>query len=546
MIKFKSQFFYLIMLTVLLACSPKTQSFRGSGLAVASNSYDSNNVDDNSDPSSSPSASSSASPDPSEIPDPIPGDDDPDPDDGDDDDNQNVDVMCPAGQFLVGIQNNEPICQNISLICPAGKYLYGIDANLNPICADKALRYVSVATGRNTTCFVGASDDLDNGVFCVGLKSRGQVGDASVKPTYTQAFKQVIKSGANGEHLTGVTKLSGSGDQFCALDKNGEVFCWGRNNQGQLGLGHKTNTTIATKVILGASAIDVSVGFFHSCAVLNTGKGMCWGYNGKNTNKPKGDGRLGDTEVTSVNSTLPLEVKAISGKLKKIFTSYDSTCAMREDNTVGCWGVNRFGVFGNGNTTSSKTAVDVKLSNIDKVVIGTDRTTDSANYAHACYITTDKKLYCTGYNNASGYSVLGIGKGSGQYKSTPVQGLKDENNDGVNEGPLEDVVAVAVGGFRTCAVQSTGKVWCTGSNSHGQLGNGTTKASFFFIPVKNVAGDGVFADAGSSIAASDISYGHTCFVTKSGKALCQGYNYYGQLGNGTRNASTKPVSIVGQ
>ena len=73
----------------------------------------------------------------------------------------------------------------------------------------------------------------------------------------------------------------------CALLDNGTVKCWGNNDYGQLGLGDRTargsgsgdmGTGLAA-VDLGASAIEISSGFQHSCALLVNGKVKCWGFN---------------------------------------------------------------------------------------------------------------------------------------------------------------------------------------------------------------------------------------------------------------------------
>ncbi|MEM6928554.1 MAG: CARDB domain-containing protein, partial [Myxococcota bacterium] len=69
----------------------------------------------------------------------------------------------------------------------------------------------------------------------------------------------------------------------CAVLDDGAVRCWGRNQSGQLGQGHVDdlgdNETLDTvpDIVLGAAAIDVAAGVYHSCALLDTGAVRCWG-----------------------------------------------------------------------------------------------------------------------------------------------------------------------------------------------------------------------------------------------------------------------------
>ena len=60
-----------------------------------------------------------------------------------------------------------------------------------------------------------------------------------------------------------------------------QIHCWGYNGYGQLGDGTNTNSNIPVTVSLpaGRTATALALGGFHSCAILNDGSVMCWGYN---------------------------------------------------------------------------------------------------------------------------------------------------------------------------------------------------------------------------------------------------------------------------
>jgi alpha-tubulin suppressor-like RCC1 family protein/Tfp pilus assembly protein PilE len=99
----------------------------------------------------------------------------------------------------------------------------------------------------------------------------------------------------------------------------------------------------------------------------------------------------------------------------------------------------------------------------------------------------------------------------------------------------------ASGAENSCAVTTTGRVNCWGANVHGQLGDGTTTESTTPVSVRAVSGPGYLTGV-SSVNVGKLS---ACALTTEGAVKCWGWNGNGQLGNGTKTSSSRPVDVAG-
>lgn len=152
---------------------------------------------------------------------------------------------------------------------------------------------------------------------------------------------------------------SSEADHTCANNSAGRVTCWGRSDDGQLGLGDTANRgdgagemgSSLTAVSLGTNrkAIAISGGSRHSCAILDNGAVKCWGRNdsgqlGLGDTDSRGDelGEMGDA-LGAVNLGTGRKAKALTGG-----TSH--TCAILDNDSVKCWGLNTAGQLGLGDT----------------------------------------------------------------------------------------------------------------------------------------------------------------------------------------------------
>jgi alpha-tubulin suppressor-like RCC1 family protein len=257
-----------------------------------------------------------------------------------------------------------------------------------------------------------------------------------------------------------------------------------------------------------------------SCAPLTDGTIQCWGYNGS--------GNLGDgSTLNSLTAVTPYN-NITNNPATQVSVGLYTTCAVFHDGTAECWG-NDGGnpaapLLGNGTTTFSLSIVAV--TGIDAAH---PATAIAVGNAATCVLMADTTVQCWGSNS---HGELGTGASGPQtcnlqWCSTvpvPVPGLSGVTM--VSVGGLADVV---------CAVKNDGSVWCWGSNSFSQLGNGST-ASYVTSPVQ-IGGI-------TTAAAVSVGYSSVCALLKDGTVQCWGNNTDGQMGNGTAgNAQTSPVTV---
>ncbi len=276
--------------------------------------------------------------------------------------------------------------------------------------------------------------------------------------------------------------------------------CWGNNLDGQLGNGTTTITSSPTRVSGTQVLQSVRAGRFHSCGRTSTNVAYCWGYNG--------DGELGDNSTTSRSTPVPVA----GGQLfQYVEPGAFFTCGLTTGGSAYCWGDNFYGQLGNGNNSPSSLPVAVSAPIFVWLTVGDN---------HACGATSGGAVYCWG-DNSSGQ--LGNG-GSPTTSSTPVL---------VSGGLI--LQGVLAGDNHTCARTNPGNAaYCWGSNSDGQLGDGSFTDRTTPVPVQGAFAFTALAGGGY----------HTCGLV-SGTAYCWGDNFDGQLGDGTTALRTFPTLVSG-
>jgi alpha-tubulin suppressor-like RCC1 family protein len=302
-----------------------------------------------------------------------------------------------------------------------------------------------------------------------------------------------------------------AGDTFtCALtEPNQRLFCWGRNTNGELGLGEDLDPVWApTEVVPGGVWAAFSAGSHHACG-LQSGSLWCWGANWY--------GQVGNGTSTGP-VYLPVEIEhPEGGGWTAVAAGGEHTCAIDGTSRLWCWGRNDTGQLGVGDTepTHNSPAEVPDLNGWLSVSLGR---------AFSCGVRLDdiRQLLCWGDNQ------LGqVGIGATEPMFTTPQGVD-----------TEDWRFVAAGRAHACARRDAGELFCWGTNANRQLARDPAVLEFSRVPVPVEGGFGRV----DAVSAGDM---HSCVVGSAlDKLWCWGRSGHGQLGTGTYGDRTSPTAVV--
>jgi alpha-tubulin suppressor-like RCC1 family protein len=206
----------------------------------------------------------------------------------------------------------------------------------------------SVALGSYHTCAI----KQDGSLWCWGYNGYGQLGDGTFVQKSTP-YPVITPAGA--------LSISVGGSHSCAIKTDGSLWCWGFNSSGRLGNGESVGSSYLPSQVLPPMLSDVSfvsLGGEHSCAVKIDGSLWCWGRNNY--------GQLGDGTYTNRNT--PFQI--ISSGVSSVALGGDHTCAVKTDGSLWCWGRNNYGQLGDGTYTNRNTPVQIMSSGVSSVALG--------------------------------------------------------------------------------------------------------------------------------------------------------------------------------
>ncbi len=295
-------------------------------------------------------------------------------------------------------------------------------------------------------------------------------------------------------------KITGGMYHFLALDKEGSLFAWGLNHNGQCGNGNTQNLLRPTQIMIGTTFKEIAAGTSNSLAIDKDGNLYIWGENGI--------GQLGNEEIEL--STIP--VKIMEGtKFTKVAAGGNHYLAIDELGKLYTWGENSKGQLGNG-TSNNVTTPSIIMS--DKTFKSI-----SAGFESSVAITTDGKLYVWGANEEGN-----LGDGSRENKNTPINIQAEVNFESVEH---------STGLNYFLAIDENGNIWGVGDNSQGQLGDGTLENK---TELTQITTDIVFTKVATG-------YNHTLALDENGNLYVCGSNLNGQLGDETGERKTRITKV---
>jgi alpha-tubulin suppressor-like RCC1 family protein len=194
--------------------------------------------------------------------------------------------------------------------------------------------YRQVAAGPDHVCAMAA----DFTAQCWGGNAAGQLGTGSAAgPDSCDGTPCSTVPVAVTGGLTFSTLTVGSGHS-CGLDTGGAAWCWGANDDGQLGDGTTVQRNAPVRVAGGLTFASLRAGYRHTCGITTGGAAYCWGDNAS--------GQLG---TGSVGGTRPVPTTVVGGHaFTFIDGGRDHTCAVDTDKRAYCWGSNSHGQLGIG------------------------------------------------------------------------------------------------------------------------------------------------------------------------------------------------------
>jgi alpha-tubulin suppressor-like RCC1 family protein len=333
--------------------------------------------------------------------------------------------------------------------------------------------------------------------YCWGYNADGQLGDndtSIANPTPVAVVGGLQFAALFVSKVEGVT---------CGVTAPGVAYCWGDNDDGQLGDGTRTQRLTPTPVAGGLTFKSFAVGTVHTCGLTMDGTAYCWGFSGLGA---FGDGSTGLRQQPTV--------AAPGMTFDSIVAGNDFTCGLTPLGAAYCWGRGTSGELGNGGVTSSATPVPVSG--------GIAFSGLTAGGSFVCGLDTGGKAYCWG---ADFFGSLGDGSSA--------------TEDGVTRRAAPVEVAGGLrfkslsAGYQTaCGVAASGAAYCWGYN-FGAIGDGTLDNRS--RPVL-VAGGLTFESISSGTAQS-------CGVTTDRVLYCWGNNSNGEVGDGTIAPHASPVPV---
>lgn len=298
----------------------------------------------------------------------------------------------------------------------------------------------------------------------------------------------------------------------CILARDRTVWCWGKNDQGQLGrdptstpsCGSSPCSHVPTKVEGLTNVARLALGDDFGCALDISGSIRCWGSNAK--------GQLGAPGFQSSFEPVPVIVNATD-----VTAAGAHACALTVDGFVDCWGENTCGMFDGDAGSVLEWPRRVRLPPMKQISVGPDA---------MCTTRVDGRVLCWGadHRGSLGHDVP---PNSGDCNGVPFDPVARSVQAVDSELPITLVSDVHVGSGFACARHTNGKVTCWGDNQRGALGQGLPDS----LPHPRAV------EVPAMLAERLEVSGQTACVVVADRVMCWGDGRFGQLASLEAEAS---------
>ncbi|MCK6546182.1 hypothetical protein L6R52_10060 [Myxococcota bacterium] len=425
------------------------------------------------------------------------------------------DGVCAAGQLEC--VDGRLVCEQTSAV--TAEVCNGLDDDCDGrvdedgVCGPGAPERVTFAT---STLYAACAIASDGTVSCAGDRISGLLGDGRTDGT-NQLTPVVVPD------VSGAVSIAGGSYHFCALLEDGRVTCWGLNTTGQCGAPGASVAQLPTIVAGLTDVVQIVAGVNRSCALTTDGSVFCWGSNVY--------GQLGND--SNVSTHVPQRVTNL-GRAYAITTGQNHTCAIVDGGTITCWGVNTVGQLGMGTVWDASSftqnhgkrtvTVSTAVGGVYAPLAGAVRISAAIDTTHA--LLADGTVWGWGQN---AYAMVGI-------SSAPAYVTRAHRVEG-----LDGVIGLGGGNSTACALLTDRTVRCWGTNTYGNLGDGSS--TFFDTAGATVRRTPVVVVGLTNVVQLKQGYsGHQMMALTDAGLYGWGRNVDGELAIGT-SANVVPTPV---
>ncbi len=305
-------------------------------------------------------------------------------------------------------------------------------------------------------------------------------------------------------------QVSVGDSRVCALVESGAGYCWGKAFDDAT-----RSDSVPTRYggDLLFRQLSSAQGIFgdYVCGLSTTGGTLC-----------QGTLLVGYDGGAVISNTLAPLAHDVS--LDTLATGSTHFCGLTGSGAAWCWGDFNAGMRGTGLPEGSNWSLEP-----NEVAGGITFTSIGAGVSHTCGSTAEGPVFCWG-------TAARLGAPSAELDTSSDNcGLSTQGGEPCAHAPVQTELAdparaLFVGPSGTCAVTTTGELWCWGH--------------LFGEETETVAPRQV--DVPAEVASVVLGSGHGCILTTTGQAYCLGFNDVGQLGSGTTGSSQNvPVAVAG-